>query len=148
MKNKNDNLENNISRLIKRTEENTLPTEKFTENLINKATNELSKPQTIKTAAFRKKWIIRWVASAAAVIIIVAGVFVWFNLPAERIDDNGFSVIGETPAEMVTLASLNMAYRRGGMEAVEKQYQNAFKNTGPRPVKLTIEDLFAELNGG
>ena len=69
-------------------------------------------------------------------------------MPDDKIDDNGFSVIGETTAEMITLASLNMAYRRGGMEAVEKQYQNAFKNTGLRPVKLTIENLFEELNGG
>ncbi len=103
-------------------------------------------PRKIKTAKILHSKLIRF--AAAAVIIAGAGIFILLSRPAEKIDDNGFSVIGETPAEMLTLASLNMAYRRGGMEAVERQYQNAFKNTGPRPVKLTIEDLFAELNGG
>jgi hypothetical protein len=46
------------------------------------------------------------------------------------------------------MMSLNLAYRQGGMEAVDKQYEKAFKRTGPRPEKLTVEDLFAELNGG
>ncbi len=86
--------------------------------------------------------------AAAAVIIIGVGFFIRFNPPAEQIDDTAVVAVGKTPAQMVSLASLNLAYRRGGMEAVDKQYEKAFKRTGPRPVKLTIEDLFAELNGG
>ena len=86
--------------------------------------------------------------AAVVVIIIGVGFFIRFNPPAEQIDDTAVVVIGKTPAQMVSLASLNLAYRRGGMEAVERQYDEAFKNAGPRPEKLTIEDLFAELNGG
>lgn len=86
--------------------------------------------------------------AAAAVIIVGIGFFIRINRPAERIDDTAFVAAGKTPAEMLSLAALNIAYRKGGMEAVEKQYEKAFNRTGPRPVKLTVEDLFMELNGG
>jgi hypothetical protein len=43
--------------------------------------------------------------------------------------------------------SLNIAYRKGGMEAVEEQYNEAFKLLGPRPGSLLAEQIFTEFNG-
>jgi len=52
----------------------------------------------------------------------------------------------KTPVEMLTVVSLNIAYRKGGMEAVEEQYNNAYKQLGP-PRSLSVEQILAEFNG-
>jgi hypothetical protein len=43
--------------------------------------------------------------------------------------------------------SLTITYRKGGMEAVEEQYNEAFKLLGPRPGSLSVEQIIAEFNG-
>ncbi len=48
---------------------------------------------------------------------------------------------------MMTAMSLNIAYRKGGIEEVEKQYNEAFKLLGPRPATITVTELLAEYNG-
>ncbi len=149
MKKKENDLEKNISRLVKLTAESDRPSEAFMEDLISEATKELTRQQRTGAGRPGMSRTVRWAGvAAAAVIIIGVGFFIRLNPPAEQIDDTAVVAVRKTPAQMVSLASLNLAYRRGGMEAVDKQYEKAFKRTGPRPVKLTIEDLFAELNGG
>ncbi|MHC4759620.1 MAG: hypothetical protein ACYTE8_13310 [Planctomycetota bacterium] len=69
-----------------------------------------------------------------------------FNPPAEQIDDTAVVVVGKTPAQMVSLASLNLAYRRGGMEAMDEQFEEAEKKLRPQLRKrITIEQLICEL---
>jgi hypothetical protein len=86
--------------------------------------------------------------AAAAVILIVAGLFFIHDRPTGQTQDHVRAEVAKSPIEMIKAKSLNLAYRRGGMEAVERQYDEAFKNAGPRPAKLTIEDVLAEFNGG
>lgn len=85
--------------------------------------------------------------SAAAVILVVAGLFFIHDRPTRQTQDYARVEVAKSPIEMITPMSLNLAYRRGGLEAVERQYDEAFKNAGPRPAKLTIEDVLAEFNG-
>ncbi len=86
-------------------------------------------------------------AAAAAVILVAAGLFFIHDKPTEQTQDYVRVEVAKSPIEMIKAKSLNLAYRRGGMEAVERQYDEAFKNAGPRPAKLTIEDVLAEFNG-
>ena len=51
------------------------------------------------------------------------------------------------PADMQSILSLNIAYRRGGMEAVDRQCQIATGMLGPRPAEVTIETMLTEFNG-
>ncbi len=51
----------------------------------------------------------------------------------------------EARIETVNALGLNMAYRRGGMEAVEQQYMRTFKNSRPRPARLSVERMLTEL---
>jgi hypothetical protein len=85
--------------------------------------------------------------AAAAVILIAAGLFFIHDKPTGQTQDYVQVEVAKSPIEMIKAKSLNLAYRRGGMEAVERQYDEAFKNAGPRPAKLTIEDVLAEFNG-
>jgi len=52
----------------------------------------------------------------------------------------------QTPEDMRSLMSINLAYNRGGLDEVEKQYEKAIKQIYPRPGQLTMEELFSELN--
>jgi len=90
------------------------------------------------------------IASVIIVISAISLVTLSENDELERYETAvpGVAAKTEMPAKSLNLISLNIAYRKGGMEAVEKQYEKAFNRTGPRPVKLTVEDLFMELNGG
>ena len=61
---------------------------------------------------------------AAAVIILVIGLFVLFSSgPDEQNNIWQGPDIVKSPVEMMTLASVNMAYRRGGLEEVERQFE-------------------------
>ncbi len=85
--------------------------------------------------------------AAAAVIILAIGFFVSHRTPSEQIDNRAGLELTKSPAELMTAMSLNLAYRKGGMEAVEKQCDKAFELLGPRPESLSIRQLLAEFNG-
>ena len=84
--------------------------------------------------------------AAAAVIVIAVGFLVIHTLPRPQTRTDRASQAAKTPGEMLTVLSLNMAYRQGGMDAVEKQYEKAFKILGPRLTSISVQDLLAECN--
>ena len=148
MKKKDNNLEKNISRLVKLTAESDRPSEAFMEDLISEATKELARQQRTGAGRLGMSRTVRWAGvAAAAVILIAAGLFFIHDRPTKQAQDYARVGVAKSPIEMIKAKSLNLAYRRGGMEAVERQYDEAFKNAGPRPAKLTIEDVLAEFNG-
>lgn len=85
--------------------------------------------------------------AAAAVIVLVVGLFVAQRVPDEQVESRTKLEVAKSPAEMMTAMSLNIAYRRGGMEEVEKQCDKAFEMLGPRPGSITVQEMLAELNG-
>jgi hypothetical protein len=85
--------------------------------------------------------------AAAAVIIIAVGLFLVHRGPDEQVKPTEVTKVTKSPAEMMTLASFTFAYRRGGIEAVEEMCDKAFKMAGPRPAKVSIQELLEEFNG-
>ena len=85
--------------------------------------------------------------AAAAVIVLVVGLFVARRIPDEQMDKPTRPEVAESPGEMMTAMSLNIAYRKGGMEEVEKQCDKAFEMLGPRPGSITVQEILAEFNG-
>jgi len=85
--------------------------------------------------------------AAAAVVIVGIGLML-VERDREEASENGPGIQTEqTPVEMLTGASLNAAYRRGGMEAVEDLCRRAFERSRPRPKRLSVKGLLAELLG-
>jgi hypothetical protein len=84
--------------------------------------------------------------AAAAVIIVSVGLLMIYRNPPVQQPPQKESVV-KSPAEMLTAMSLNLAWRRGGIEAVDEQSSKAFKMLGSKPAKATIEELNVELNG-
>ena len=85
--------------------------------------------------------------AAAAVIILAISLFIVHQRPPEQDDTTTVSKVTKSPVEMMTAISLERAFRRGGIEAVEKQCKEAFKPIGPRPGSLSVEQILAEFNG-
>ncbi len=85
--------------------------------------------------------------AAAAVIIVAIGFFIVHQRPSEQADTTTVSKVTKSPIEMMTAMSLTITYRKGGMEAVEEQYNEAFKLLGPRPKSLSVEQILSEFNG-
>ena len=84
-------------------------------------------------------------AAAAAVIIVGIGLysFLVHQGPGEQPDPQYV----KSPTKMTTAMSLTMAYRRGGIDAVDEQCEKAIRMLGPRPLRLTLGQLLSENNG-
>lgn len=107
-----------------------------------------------KVVATSKEWLPRvfryrklgWVA-AAAVIIIGIAIAVVHQKPTKQVNVPSVVSRVKTPAEMMSMLSLTMAYRRGGMEAVDEQCDKALKMLGSKATSISINELLNETNG-
>ena len=88
--------------------------------------------------------MIKLTAAAAAVIIVGIGLLAIFvhQGPGEQ----PVPVV-KSPTKMMSAISLTMAYRRGGIDAVDEQCEKAIRMLGPRPLRLTLGQLLSENNG-
>jgi len=86
-------------------------------------------------------------AAAAAVIVVIISLFIVHQGPVKQVDTTIVSNSTKSPAELLTVASLNMAYRRGGIKEIEKQCDEAVDKLGPWPAKITVKELFTGFNG-
>jgi hypothetical protein len=84
-------------------------------------------------------------AVAAVIFVAVSLLMVHQNPPVQQPPQP--ESVAKSPAEMLSAMSLNLAWRQGGIEAVDEQSDKAFKMLGSKPAKATIEELSVELNG-
>ncbi len=85
--------------------------------------------------------------AAAAVIIVSVGLLMVYRNPPVQPQPPKTVSVAKSPAEMLSAMSLNIAWRRGGIEAVDDQSQEAFRMLGSQPVRVSIRELLAESNG-
>jgi len=85
--------------------------------------------------------------AAAAVIIVAIGLLMVYRNPPLPQQPPRTVNVAKSPAEMLTAMSLNLAWRRGGIEAVDEQSEKAFKVLGSQPAEASIQKLLVELNG-
>ena len=85
-------------------------------------------------------------AAAAVIFVAVSLLMIYRNPPAPQQPPRTVS-IKKSPTEMQSMLSLNIAYRRGGLGAVDRQYKTVVKMLGSRPAEITIEQMLAEFNG-
>ncbi len=84
--------------------------------------------------------------AAAAVIILAIGLLAIQFGPSEQ-EPSETRNVAKSPADMLSVMSLNMAYRRGGIEAVDDLSNEAFEMLGSQPANVSIRELLAESNG-
>ncbi len=82
--------------------------------------------------------------AAAAVIIVSISLYIAHQGPGEQ--NATICIIAledlESPAEIMTMKSLTIAYRRGGIEGIENQCEKALNILGPQPASISLGDLF------
>ncbi len=84
--------------------------------------------------------------AVAASIILVVGLFlVRTEPPAPKPVPP--PTAHAAPARMVSMISLSTTFRRGGMEALDKQFDRALDELGPRPNGALMADLLSDLEG-
>jgi hypothetical protein len=91
-------------------------------------------------------------AQLTAAVVLIA--ICWFavNNKKESIPQEHPKIVvvvkpQKTPAELTSVISLNMAFRDGGMDAVEQQFQKAEKRVcSTTKERLTIDQLLCELS--
>ena len=84
--------------------------------------------------------------TAAAVIVIVVSLFLVHRGPDEQSQDVTISQLEKSPAEMMTAMSLKIAYRKGGLEAVDERSNKALELLGPPPPSPSLRELLEELS--
>jgi len=85
----------------------------------------------------------RAVQLAAAAVIILAVTLPMFHEEPPEQPPQQTADVAKYPAEMLTMMSLNIAYSRGGIEAVDEQSSEAFKMLGSRRANVSIQELLA-----
>lgn len=79
---------------------------------------------------------------AAAAVIIFAAVLFTVNSKKEPQIRISRSDKVSSPAKIISMISLNNAYRRGGIEAVESQLDKSAELLGPGSVDMDIRELY------
>jgi hypothetical protein len=84
--------------------------------------------------------------AAAVVIILALSFYITRQNPGkhERVE---IEEATKSPVEMMTAISLERAFRRGGIEAIENQCEQALKLLGTRTDGLSSQELLSEFNG-
>ncbi|UCG58173.1 MAG: hypothetical protein JSU70_01450 [Phycisphaerales bacterium] len=85
--------------------------------------------------------------AAAAVIILTIGISLVYRGPGETPRLGGMAPAVKSPAKMMTMIALANAYRRGGVDAVNEQFDRALEILGPRLARVSMDELFEDSNG-
>lgn len=83
--------------------------------------------------------------AAAAVIILALSFLSTHQKPGK--EQPRTAEVTKSPVEMMTAISLERAFRRGGLEAIENQCEQALKLLGTRTDGLSSRELLSEFNG-
>jgi hypothetical protein len=84
-----------------------------------------------------------WLGIAAAVVIVGYGLACWME--SYRTQAPPPPARAKSPAQLVMMSSLSSAFRRGGMEALDKQLDDAVERLGPRPTGVSTARLLTDL---
>ena len=95
------------------------------------------KPSTARIVTFGR--MIKLTAAAAVII----GISLYVHQgPGEQNATDTVAEALNSPSEIMTMKSLKIAFRRGGVEAIETQCEKALKILGPEPANLSTANLF------
>ena len=84
-------------------------------------------------------------AMAAAAIVVLAVLII--ARPPQRTTFPSSQHRIESAADLLTVGGLNAAYRRGGLEAVDRQCEAAAQRLEDRPQRMSVNQLIRELKG-
>jgi len=93
-------------------------------------------------SAIRIITIGRMIKLTAAAALIIAGISIFVHQGPGKQNVTIVTESFDSPADIMTMKSLKIAFRRGGVEAIENQCDKALNILGPEPASLSMADLF------
>ena len=84
--------------------------------------------------------------AAAAVIIIAVGLLITQSNPPEPAHAPGREV-ARSPAKMMSMMSLRTAYRRRGLDGLDRQFGDSLGVLGPHSSTMSMQELLESFNG-
>lgn len=84
--------------------------------------------------------------TAVAAVIVIAALLINHQRQREH-EPPPVKRATVSAAELLTVRRLNTAYRRGGMQGLERQCEEAAEMVDIRPTEMSVEDVIAEFNG-
>ena len=85
--------------------------------------------------------------AAAAVVVLAFALFLGRDKhpPKEPVDRN--QIVAQSSTKITSMMSLRMTYQRGGIDALDKQFQDTLELLGPQSVKISLHELLNGTNG-
>ncbi len=134
--------ENDFKNLVDQLNIDTEPNDNHRENLCRQTLSAFS-----RSRQHRISWqTITKLAAAAAVIIVAIGLFLIQRGPNDRVEPPKVPKVSKSPSGLTTVISLKMAYRQGGLQAVEKQCDRAVRILGARLDGISAGQLIRGFN--
>ena len=101
---------------------------------------------TRKPSIAAKRVYLKPLRLAAVAAVVLVAFFLFFAGPeTQESQDTDIVYLEKSPTKMLSMISLRMAYRQGGIEAVDHQSDQAFKLLGSQSNGVSLQELFAEL---
>ncbi len=85
--------------------------------------------------------------TAAAVIIVAVGLFLGRERNTPRKPTARPRPVAESTIKKMSLMSLRMAYRRGGFDALDRQFRDTLDVLGPQSLSISMQQLLESVNG-
>ncbi len=92
-------------------------------------------------------WMRQLLRIAAVVAVVAVVIFFVLRRPEKQIELTIIAKPQQSPAVMLSRLSLMLAYKRGGLDAVDEQCEKAFKMLGQKNANVSISELLNENNG-
>jgi len=146
----NDKLDKLISKTIN-TERPQFDVDKWKQKYPNEYQTLTSRREKVASPHKLKIWKVIFgkpvvqLAAAAAVIVVVG-----LLLSRDRQKPDGPAtnpeLIAKSPAKIITMSSMRMAYQRGGLDALDKQFRDALDVLGPTSSSMSMQEILEGFN--
>ena len=118
------------------------------ERILNESNKHL--PQAVSSevpGTILHNRLVRFAIAAAVILAVSLTLLLDHHKPQRQdVDTAATTKSLKTPTELVSIGSLNTAFRNGGMKAVEKQFEIAEKKVKPTlKENITVDDLLCAL---
>ena len=107
-----------------------------------------------KAASSRWPYILRVIfgkpaaqLAAAAAVILVVGLLLSRDGQKPDVPAAKSPVISQSPAKIVSMASMRMTYQRGGLDALDQQFRDALDVLGPTSSSMSMQEILEGFNG-
>ena len=79
--------------------------------------------------------------AAAAAVIVVVGLLLSRDRQKPDAPAAKPELIAQSPAKIISMVSMRIAYQRGGMDALDQQFRDTLDVLGPRSSSISIQEL-------